>query len=92
MYRNVGKRRVRNACTVCTNECERSSSVVCNNCVEPTHAVCIGMDDKLNREFQRKTMKFYCPVCISVPKKGESGYDWHKSLNRYSSTLNALLR
>lgn len=84
MSRNMrGKRRAINACTVCTNKCERSSSFICNNCVEHTHALCIGMPDEIIREFQRKTMKFYCPVCISEPKKRESAYDWRKSLKRY---------
>lgn len=84
MSRNMrGKRRAINACTVCTKQCERSSSFICNNCVEHTHALCIGMPDEIIKEFQRKTMKFYCPVCISEPKKRESAYDWRESLKRY---------
>jgi hypothetical protein len=80
MYRYRVVRSARNVCTVCFNKCDKSSSFVCNECVEPTHTFCIGMPDIVIREFQRKTMKFCCPVCVS--EKVGAGYDWLKSLNR----------
>ena len=70
MYSYRGSvRRTQNVCTVCKTECDPSSSFVCNDCVEPTHAFCIGMTDELIREFKRKTMKFCCPVCSCISKK-----------------------
>jgi hypothetical protein len=76
-------RRVQNACTVCKLKCDMSSSFVCNDCVESTHALCIAMPEELIREFKRKTIKFCCPVCIRLSEKKGGGYDWQKSLKRY---------
>lgn len=84
MYGKKGSvRRAQNACTVCKLACDTSSSFVCDNCVETTHALRLGMADELIREFKRKNIKFCCPVCICLSEKKGGGYDWQKSLKRY---------